>query len=153
MGKLSHTKEDGSVNMVDITQKEEQFRKAIASGSITLNSETIELVKNNQIKKGSVLTAAQIAGIMAAKKCSDIIPLCHPISLTSIDVETTLTESGVKVVSTAICNGKTGVEMEALTAVSAALLCIYDMCKAVDKKMKIEEIRLVRKTKRAVKAN
>ncbi len=147
MGKLSHTKEDGSVNMVDITQKEEQFRKAIASGSITLNSETIELVKNNQIKKGSVLTAAQIAGIMAAKKCSDIIPLCHPISLTSIDVETTLTESGVKVVSTAICNGKTGVEMEALTAVSAALLCIYDMCKAVDKKMVISDIKLIEKIK------
>ena len=147
MGKLSHTKEDGSVNMVDITQKEEQFRKAIASGSITLNSETIELVKNNQIKKGSVLTAAQIAGIMAAKKCSDIIPLCHPISLTSIDVETTLRESGVKVVSTAICNGKTGVEMEALTAVSAALLCIYDMCKAVDKKMVISDIKLIEKIK------
>lgn len=147
MGKLSHTKEDGSVNMVDITQKEEQFRKAIASGSITLNSETIELVKNNQIKKGSVLTAAQIAGIMAAKKCSDIIPLCHPISLTSIDVETKLTESGVKVVSTAICNGKTGVEMEALTAVSAALLCIYDMCKAVDKKMVINDIKLIEKIK------
>ena len=147
MGKLSHTKEDGSVNMVDITQKKEQFRKAIASGSITLNSETIELVKNNQIKKGSVLTAAQIAGIMAAKKCSDIIPLCHPISLTSIDVETTLTESGVKVVSTAICNGKTGVEMEALTAVSAALLCIYDMCKAVDKKMVINDIKLIEKIK------
>ncbi len=147
MGKLSHTKEDGSVNMVDITQKEEQFRKAIASGSITLNSETIELVKNNQIKKGSVLTAAQIAGIMAAKKCSDIIPLCHPISLTSIDVETTLTESGVKVVSTAICNGKTGVEMEALTAVSAALLCIYDMCKAVDKKMVISDVKLIEKIK------
>ena len=147
MGKLSHTKEDGSVNMVDITQKEEQFRKAIASGSITLNSETIELVKNNQIKKGSVLTAAQIAGIMAAKKCSDIIPLCHPISLTSIDVETTLTESGVKVISTAICNGKTGVEMEALTSVSAALLCIYDMCKAVDKKMVINDIKLIEKIK------
>lgn len=147
MGKLSHTKEDGSVNMVDITQKEEQFRKAIASGSITLNRETIELVKNNQIKKGSVLTAAQIAGIMAAKKCSDIIPLCHPISLTSIDVETTLTESGVKVISTAICNGKTGVEMEALTAVSAALLCIYDMCKAVDKKMVISDIKLIEKIK------
>lgn len=147
MGKLSHTKEDGSVNMVDITQKEEQFRKAIASGSITLNSETIELVKNNQIKKGSVLTTAQIAGIMAAKKCSDIIPLCHPISLTSIDVETTLTESGVKVISTAICNGKTGVEMEALTAVSAALLCIYDMCKAVDKKMVISDIKLIEKIK------
>lgn len=147
MGKLSHTKEDGSVNMVDITQKEEQFRKAIASGSITLNSETIELVKTNQIKKGSVLTAAQIAGIMAAKKCSDIIPLCHPISLTSIDVETTLTESGVKVISTAICNGKTGVEMEALTAVSAALLCIYDMCKAVDKKMVINDIKLIEKIK------
>lgn len=147
MGKLSHTKEDGSVNMVDITQKEEQFRKAIASGSITLNSETIELVKTNQIKKGSVLTAAQIAGIMAAKKCSDIIPLCHPISLTSIDVETTLTESGVKVISTAICNGKTGVEMEALTAVSAALLCIYDMCKAVDKKMVISDIKLIEKIK------
>lgn len=147
MGKLSHTKEDGSVNMVDITQKEEQFRKAIASGSITLNSETIELVKNNQIKKGSVLTTAQIAGIMAAKKCSDIIPLCHPISLTSIDVETTLTESGVKVISTAICNGKTGVEMEALTAVSAALLCIYDMCKAVDKKMVINDIKLIEKIK------
>lgn len=147
MGKLSHTKEDGSVNMVDITQKEEQFRKAIASGSITLNSETIELVKNNQIKKGSVLTAAQIAGIMAAKKCSDIIPLCHPISLTSIDVETTLTESGVKVISTAICNGKTGVEMEALTAVSAALLCIYDMCKAVDRKMVINDIKLIEKIK------
>ena len=147
MGKLSHTKEDGSVNMVDITQKEEQFRKAIASGSITLNSETIELVKNNQIKKGSVLTTAQIAGIMAAKKCSDIIPLCHPISLTSIDVETTLTESGVKVVSTAICNGKTGVEMEALTAVSAALLCIYDMCKAVDKSMVLGDIRLLEKIK------
>jgi cyclic pyranopterin phosphate synthase len=133
--------------MVDVGYKPDQLRIAVAKGFIALNPETVSLVRENQVKKGDVLTVAQIAGIQAGKKTSELIPLCHPLPVTSIDVLTKLEENGVEVTAEARCTGKTGVEMEALTAVSVALLTIYDMCKAVDKTMKILEIRLLEKKK------
>jgi cyclic pyranopterin monophosphate synthase len=145
---LTHVDTNGKAKMVDVTEKADQTRTAVAEGFISLSSETVETIKANQIKKGDVLTVAQIAGIQAAKKTSDIIPLCHPLVITGINVDLQLTEKGVKAVSTVKCTGKTGVEMEALSAVSGALLGVYDMCKAVDKGMTIENIRLVKKTKK-----
>lgn len=133
--------------MVDVGNKPNQQREAVAEGFIRLNKKTIELIRENEIKKGDVMTVAEIAGIQGAKKTSELIPLCHPLSLTKVKVRTKLTEEGVKVTGEAKCIGQTGVEMEALTAVNVALLTIYDMCKAVDKDMEISEIRLLRKTK------
>lgn len=149
--KFSHTKEDGKVNMVDVGDKGISNRVAKAKGHIRLANETIELIKENNLKKGSVLSCAQIAGIMAAKKCSELIPLCHPLLLTKIDVELTLDHDGVSAVSLVRCTGNTGVEMEALTAVSVALLTVYDMCKAVDKSMVIDNTELVEKHKEPLK--
>lgn len=145
--KLSHTDDKGNANMVDVTMKNMQDRVAKASGKIFLQPETVELIKENQIKKGDVLTIAEIAGIQAAKQTSALIPLCHPLQLTKVEVITEINEDGISVRSMARCTGQTGVEMEALTAVSIALLTIYDMCKAVDKKMVIGEITLIEKTK------
>lgn len=145
--KLSHTDDKGKANMVDVTMKNMQDRVARASGKILLQTETVELIKENQIKKGDVLTIAEIAGIQAAKQTSALIPLCHPLQLTKVEVKTEINEDGISVRSMARCTGQTGVEMEALTAVSVALLTIYDMCKAVDKKMVISEITLIEKTK------
>lgn len=136
--------------MVDVGEKPVQRRQAIAKGTIFLSEETIVLIRENQMKKGDVLTVAEIAGIQAAKQTSSLIPLCHPLQLTKVEVKTHLCSKGVEVQSTAICNGQTGVEMEALTAVSVALLTIYDMCKAVDKNMMIGEISLIEKTKTAL---
>ncbi len=133
--------------MVDITNKPAQQRTAVARGFIRLQPETVRLVRDNEIKKGDVITTAEIAGIQAAKQTSGLIPLCHPLQLTRITVKCDLNDSGVKVTSEAKCTGQTGVEMEALTAVSVALLTIYDMCKAVDKDMELGEIRLIQKTK------
>jgi cyclic pyranopterin phosphate synthase len=133
--------------MVDVSHKKEQLRVAKASGFISMNPETIRLVNENQVKKGDVLTVAQIAGIQAAKKTSELIPLCHPLPISQVLVSTRLTGNGIVVTSEARCTGQTGVEMEALTAVSVALLTIYDMCKAVDKNMEIGQIRLVEKSK------
>ncbi len=133
--------------MVDVSHKKDQLRTAKAEGFIRLMPETLRLVRENQIKKGDVLTVAQIAGIQAAKRTSEMIPLCHPLPLTHVGVNTEIEEQGVRVGSEARCVGQTGVEMEALTAVSAALLTIYDMCKAVDREMVISEIRLLSKTK------
>jgi cyclic pyranopterin phosphate synthase len=147
ISELSHTDETGRARMVDVGYKPDQLRIAVAKGFIALNPETVSLVRENQVKKGDVLTVAQIAGIQAGKKTSELIPLCHPLPVTSIDVLTKLEENGVEVTAEARCTGKTGVEMEALTAVSVALLTIYDMCKAVDKTMKILEIRLLEKKK------
>ena len=144
---FSHTDESGRAKMVDVGHKPEQLRIATATGHIRLNPETIRLIRENDIKKGDVLTVAQIAGIQAGKRTADLIPLCHPLQITKIDVLTTIGDSGVTVTATAKCVGQTGVEMEALTAVSVALLTIYDMCKAVDKEMVIGEIRLVEKRK------
>ena len=145
--KFSHTAEDGLVNMVDVTDKDISRRIATAKGHIRLSVDTIELIKENNIKKGSVLSCAQIAGIMAAKKCPELIPLCHPLLLTKVDVDLHLDADGVYVESLVSCSGQTGVEMEALTAVSVALLTVYDMCKAVDKNMVIDNIELVEKSK------
>lgn len=147
MKKLSHTDEAGKANMVDVGEKKDQLRTARAEGFITLNTEAVKLIRENNIKKGDVLTVSEIAGIQAAKKTAELIPLCHPLQITKIDVKAMLTKNGVKITSLVKCTGKTGVEMEALTAVSAALLTVYDMCKAVDKKMVIGTIRLIEKTK------
>jgi len=147
MKKLSHTNQEGKANMVDVGHKPNQLRTAIAEGFISLGKETIQLIKENQMKKGDVLTIAEIAGIQGAKRTSELIPLCHPLQLTKVDVKATIEESGVRIKSLARCIGQTGVEMEALNGVSIGLLTIYDMCKAVDKKMKISDIELVEKTK------
>ena len=147
MKKLSHIDKKGKANMVDVGHKLEQLRIAKASGFIKLSKEAIQLIKENNISKGDVLTVAEIAGIQAAKRTAELIPLCHPLQITKIDVKATLEKNGVKIISAIKCIGQTGIEMEALTAVSVALLTIYDMCKAVDKKMVIEQISLLEKTK------
>ena len=147
MKKLSHTDEKGKAQMVDIGAKPDQERTAKASGFIKLQTETLALISENNIKKGDVLTIAEIAGIQAAKQTSNLIPLCHGLQLTKIKVNCTMEGNGIKVSSTAKCIGKTGVEMEALTAVGVALLTIYDMCKAVDNSMEMGNIKLIEKTK------
>lgn len=133
--------------MVDVGDKPMQHRTAIAKGRILLSEETVKLIRENEMKKGDVLTVAEIAGIQAAKETSRLIPLCHPLQLTKVEVKSQLTDMGVEITSTARSLGQTGVEMEALTAVSVALLTIYDMCKAVDKNMVISDISLVEKVK------
>ena len=145
--KLSHIGNDNRPAMVDVSHKPEQKRTAVASGFIALEAETLRLISENQMKKGNVLLTAELAGVMAAKKTSDLIPLCHPLLLSKIDVKCEPMDDGVEVTSTVICSGQTGVEMEALTAVSTTLLTIYDMCKAVDKNMTMRGIRLIEKTK------
>lgn len=147
MSEFSHVDQEGKVNMVDVGDKITQKRTAIAEGTISLNAETRQKITDNSMKKGDVLTTARIAGIQAAKQCSNLIPLCHTLLLNKVSVDTELTDSGVKVTALARCNGQTGVEMEALTAASVALLTIYDMCKAVDKSMVISNIQLLEKTK------
>lgn len=147
MNKLSHVNEKGKANMVDVGAKDDQKRIAKATGHITLKPETIQLIQENAMKKGDVLTISEVAGIQGGKKTSDLIPLCHPLQITKLDVKATIDKTGVRVNSEARCVGKTGIEMEALTAVSVALLTVYDMCKAVDKEMNIDEVRLVEKTK------
>jgi len=148
---LTHIDAVGKAVMVDVGNKEQQLRIAKASGFISLQKETIELIRNNSIKKGEVLTVAEIAGIQAAKQTQHLIPLCHTLLLTKVDVRTVLDEKGVNVFSEVKCIGQTGVEMEALAAVSVALLTVYDMCKAVDKKMILNDIKLVEKTKSDIK--
>ena len=148
MEKLTHTDKTGKAMMVDIGQKEVQQRSAKAQGHITLASETLSLVKENQLRKGDVLTVAQLAGIYAAKETSSLIPLCHNIVLDSINVSVEIDTDGVTAQSEVKCTGRTGAEMEALTAVSVALLTVYDMCKAVDKNMIIDRIGLLEKSKR-----
>lgn len=152
MEKLSHVDEEGRANMVDVGDKPQSNREARASGFITLNEETIGLIKGNHMKKGDVLTTAEIAGIQAAKQTSLLIPLCHTLLITKVDVHAEIEDKGVRVKSFVRCIGQTGVEMEALTAVSVALLTIYDMCKAVDKNMILQNIYLVEKTKQKVSA-
>lgn len=144
---LSHIDNNGKANMVDVGDKPNQVRQAKATGFIMLSYETVKLIKENQMKKGDVLTVSEIAGIQAAKQTPSLIPLCHTLMLTKVDVKATLMDNGVKVDSLVKCVGQTGVEMEALTAVSVALLTVYDMCKAVDKNMVIDGITLIEKTK------
>jgi cyclic pyranopterin monophosphate synthase len=149
MKKLTHVTETGKANMVDIGNKPMQIRTAIATGHITLSAETLELISVNKIKKGDVLTIAEIAGIQGGKRTSELIPLCHPLLITRIDVKAETDAAGVRITAEAKCTGQTGIEMEALTAVSIALLTIYDMCKAVDKNMVVDQIKLIEKTKSA----
>ncbi len=147
MSKLTHLDEHGHAKMVDVSDKPDSTRIAIARGEIHMKKETLELIRAGQIKKGDVLTVAQIAGITASKRTSDLIPLCHPLPLSKVDVDLTLDDSlpGVVITATAKVTGKTGVEMEALTAVSIAALTIYDMAKAAEKTMRIQNIRLIEK--------
>lgn len=133
--------------MVDVSGKPPVHRSARAAGFIRLGPKTVELIRENSIKKGDALTVAKIAGIMGGKKTSELIPLCHQIEIEEITVDLTLEEEGVAIEASARCTGKTGIEMEALTAVSVAALTVYDMCKAVDKEMEIGSIRLLEKTK------
>jgi cyclic pyranopterin monophosphate synthase len=147
MKKLTHTDAKGKAIMVDVSGKPEQVRTAVAEGHISLNPDTLKLIRENRIKKGDVLTVAEIAGIQGGKRTSELIPMCHPLAITKIEVKAVPDRSGVRVTAMAKCTGQTGIEMEAMTAVSVALLTVYDMCKAVDKKMVIGEITLLNKTK------
>tara|TARA_B110000238_G_scaffold179394_1_gene202626 strand:- start:1158 stop:1616 length:459 start_codon:yes stop_codon:yes gene_type:complete len=144
---LTHIDKDGNAKMVDVSKKSDSNRIAIASGLIELNNATIRLIEVGSLKKGDVLTVAKIAAIQASKKTSSLIPLCHNINLDNINIEFRISNKENKIYcqSTIGCSGKTGVEMEALTAVSVALLTIYDMCKASDKNMVISEIKLIEK--------
>ncbi|WP_167608956.1 cyclic pyranopterin monophosphate synthase MoaC [Maribellus sediminis] len=148
MSQLSHINDDGKANMVDVGHKPQQIRTAKASGFIKLQPETIKLIQESLIKKGDVITIAEIAGIQAAKETSRLIPLCHPLQLTKVEVKANVENNGIRVNSLTKCIGQTGVEMEALTAVNVALLTIYDMCKAVDKQMVISNIQLDFKEKK-----
>jgi cyclic pyranopterin phosphate synthase len=145
--KLTHLDEQGRARMVDVGSKPDTERVAIARGEVHMKKETLDLIRAGQIKKGDVLTVAQIAGISASKRTSELIPLCHPLPLTKVDVDLALDDAipGVLITATAKTIGKTGVEMEALTAVSVAALTVYDMAKAVEKTMRIQNIRLVEK--------
>ncbi|MEW6028758.1 MAG: cyclic pyranopterin monophosphate synthase MoaC [Chloroflexota bacterium] len=147
MSKLTHLDETGRARMVDVGSKPDTERVAVAKGEVHMTRATFDLIRAGQIKKGDVLTVAQIAGITAAKRTSDLIPLCHPLTLTQVDVDLALDESlpGVVITATAKVTGKTGVEMEALTAVSVAALTVYDMAKSAEKTMRIQNIRLVEK--------
>ncbi len=147
MPDLTHLDAAGKASMVDITDKTPCLREAIAEGSILLAAETMRLIQENGLKKGDVLAVARIAGIQAAKQTQHLIPLCHQIPLSKVAVDFELTNKAVLVTATVKTTAATGVEMEALTAVSIAALTIYDMCKAVDKTMQITDVRLVSKTK------
>jgi len=150
MDKLSHIDKDGKARMVDVGNKPESQRIARATGFISLNSKTISLVRDGMLKKGDVTTVAEIAGIQAAKNTAQLIPLCHNLLLTKVEVTCQVEYEGIRAESMVKCTGQTGVEMEALSAVSVALLTVYDMCKAVDKNMVIKEVRLVSKEKKEV---
>ncbi len=146
MKDFTHINEQGRAKMVDVSEKDITARTARAMGTVYMNAETINIIKRGGIKKGDVLSVAQIGGIMAAKRTSEIIPMCHNVNLTGIDINFTVNTESIEIESTVKCKGETGVEMEALTAVSAAALTIYDMCKSIQKNMVIGEIRLVEKT-------
>jgi len=148
MKKLSHLDESGQARMVDVSSKSDTERVAIAQGEVIMQSRTLDLIRDGMIKKGDVLAVAQIAGIMAAKRTSELIPMCHPLPLLVIKVDLTLDTNlpGVKITSFVKTIAKTGVEMEALTAVAVAGLTVYDMAKAAEKTMQIQNIRLVKKT-------
>jgi cyclic pyranopterin phosphate synthase len=148
MAKLSHIDESGRARMVDVTGNDDTVREAVAKGSVRMKPETLALIQSGGVPKGDVLAVAQVAGVMAAKRTHELIPMCHPLLLSAIDVrlEPDEEESAVHITATVRTTGKTGVEMEALTAVAVAALTIYDMCKAVDRGMRIEGVRLVRKS-------
>ncbi len=147
MTQFSHLDEEGAARMVDVGEKAVIRRTATAEGRVEMSSETVELLREKALPKGDALNTAKIAGVMAAKRTPDLIPLCHGLNLTSIDLEFEVGDTGVGIIATARASDRTGVEMEALTAVSVAALTIYDMCKAVDKGMAISEVKLLEKTK------
>ncbi|MDE0318110.1 MAG: cyclic pyranopterin monophosphate synthase MoaC [Candidatus Poribacteria bacterium] len=146
MNELTHFDEKGNTRMVDVGKKPETLRIAIAQGHVTVQPETLRRIAEQQMKKGNVLEVARLAGYMAAKRTSELIPLCHPLNLTSIRVDVAIIAERIEIEAEVQTVGRTGVEMEALTAVSVAGLTVYDMCKAVDREMCISEIRLVKKT-------
>ena len=148
MARLTHTDARGRARMVDVGGKAVSRRRARAEGRIRLAPQTLALVRKNQMQKGDVLTAAQLAGIQAAKRAAELIPLCHPLTLDVVEVGLRTEKGGIRAVAEVRCTGRTGAEMEALTAVAAALLTVWDMCKAVDKQMSIEGLRLLEKEKR-----
>ena len=152
MRRLSHVNARGDASMVDVSAKPVMLREAVARGEIRLRRETLKLIQSNRIAKGNVLASARIAGIMAAKKTGEIIPLCHPLPITHCEVDFEIPKAKDRIIITASAKiaGQTGVEMEALTAVSVAALTIYDMCKAVDKSMRITDVKLVSKTNRPI---
>lgn len=147
MSKLTHINSNGEAQMVDVSDKESTMREAKAGARVVMQSNTLELIVSGSHKKGDVLSVAKIAGIQAAKKCSELIPLCHPLMLTKVNVELTpnTDKNCIEITSTAKLNGRTGVEMEALTAASIAALTVYDMCKAVDRFMVIDNVQLLEK--------
>lgn len=146
MSRLTHIDGDGAAHMVDVSAKPATARRAIASGHIGMSAAAREAIAQGLVKKGDVLAVARVAGIMGAKKTSDLIPLCHPLPLSSVNIDLAIDESGITATATAKTAGQTGVEMEALTAVGIALLTIYDMAKAIDKSMVIGDIRLLEKS-------
>ena len=145
MDRFTHIDENGKVRMVNISEKQSTLRTARAKGWVKISAEALTLIQSQRIAKGNPLEAARIAGILAAKNTCQLIPLCHPLGLTHLDVQCRILEQGIEIEASATAEGKTGVEMEALTAVSVAALTIYDMCKAVDRNMVISNIRLVEK--------
>ena len=147
MSGLTHFDAEGRAHMVDVSDKEVTDRMAVARGQVKMSAETLQIIQEGRAKKGDVLGVARLAGVMGAKKTADLIPLCHPLALSkvSIELEPSADGAGVEIEATVKVTGQTGVEMEALTAVSVAALTIYDMCKAVDKAMRIEEVRLTHK--------
>jgi cyclic pyranopterin phosphate synthase len=148
--KLSHVDDSGKAMMVDISGKPPMHREAVAAGKIILAPATLELLKKNRLQKGDVLAVARVAAIQGGKKTAELIPLCHPLAIHQLDIRFDIVADGVEITAKAVSEGKTGIEMEALTAVSIAALTIYDMCKAVDKKMIIGAIGLLEKSKREI---
>ena len=146
MTQLSHVDDQGRIRMVDTSDKETTARRAVASSRVLMNPDTVAALRAHRTPKGDPLEAARLAGIMAAKRTADLIPLCHPLPLTHIDVRAELTDAGVALKADVSTKAQTGVEMEALTAVSVAAITVYDMCKALEKGMTITDIRLERKT-------
>jgi cyclic pyranopterin phosphate synthase len=148
MSELTHFNEEGRARMVDVSAKKATLRTAVAAGTVLVNPETFERIQSGRIVKGDVLAVAQVAGIMAAKKNAELIPMCHPLMLTGVDISFELDRQrhSIHITATVRCKGETGVEMEALTAVSVAALTVYDMCKAVQKDITIGNIRLISKS-------
>jgi molybdenum cofactor biosynthesis protein MoaC len=148
--KLTHIDDSGKAHMVDISPKTPMHREAVAAGKIILAPATLKQLKENRLQKGDALAVARVAGIQGGKKTADLIPLCHPLAIHQLDVQFRLVSDGVEITARAVSEGKTGVEMEALTAVSVAALTLYDMCKAIDKSMIIGAIALLEKSKHEI---
>ena len=146
MTRLTHLDADGAAHMVDVGDKAVTRREATAVGRITMTAEAAAAIRDGAVKKGDVIAVARVAGIMAAKRTSDLVPLCHPLPITRVALDLTVGDAGIEASATVATDGKTGVEMEALTAVSVALLTVYDMAKAIDKAMTIESVRMVAKS-------